>query len=87
MNTKAAGKAAIHCASVSGNMTILNCLLEFNANLEVEVISVSVSCDYHMTSYIVEYRMKMVTGPYTCVLMGTIMSVCVCSVIIIILQR
>ena len=37
VNTKAAGKAAIHCASVAGNMTVLKCLLEFDADLEVEV--------------------------------------------------
>ncbi len=80
MNTKAAGKAAIHCASVSGNMAVLKCLLEFDADLEVEVISATVSCDCHMTSCIVEYRMKMVTDPYTCVLMGTVLE-CVCSVV------
>lgn len=37
VNTKAAGKAAIHCASVAGNMTVIKCLLEFHADVEIEV--------------------------------------------------
>ena len=37
VNTKAAGKSALHCASVAGNTAILKCLLEFNPDLEIEV--------------------------------------------------
>lgn len=37
MNAKAAGKAAIHCAAVAGNIPMLKAILEFNPNLEIEV--------------------------------------------------
>ena len=37
VNSKAAGKAAIHCAAVAGNVPVIKVLLEFKANLEVEV--------------------------------------------------
>ena len=37
MNAKAAGKAAIHCASVAGNMPMLKAILEFSPDLEIEV--------------------------------------------------
>ena len=40
VNAKAAGKAAIHCASVAGNIPMLKAILEFNPNLEVEVRNV-----------------------------------------------
>jgi len=39
VNSKAAGKAAIHCATVAGNVPVIKVLLEFNADLEVEVRS------------------------------------------------
>ena len=37
VNSKAAGKAAIHCAAVAGNVPVIKVLLEFKASLEVEV--------------------------------------------------
>lgn len=37
VNAKAAGKAAIHCASAAGNVDVIKCLLEFSPDLEVEV--------------------------------------------------
>ena len=37
MNAKAAGRAAIHCAAMAGNVAVLKVLLEFGGNLEVEV--------------------------------------------------
>ena len=37
VNSKAAGKAAIHCASVAGNLDIIKCLLEFSPDLEIKV--------------------------------------------------
>ena len=40
VNTKAAGKAAVHCAAVAGNIPVLKCLLEYEADLEIEVIKI-----------------------------------------------
>ena len=37
MNAKAAGKAAIHCAAVAGNVAVLKVIMEFNPDLEIEV--------------------------------------------------
>ena len=37
VNAKAAGKAAIHCASVAGNIPMLKAILEFKPDLEIEV--------------------------------------------------
>ena len=37
VNVKAAGKAAIHCAAVAGNIDVIKCLMEFSPNLEIEV--------------------------------------------------
>ena len=37
MNTKASGKAALHCASVSGDIPVMKAILEFNPDLEIEV--------------------------------------------------
>ena len=36
VNAKAGGKAALHCAAVTGNIPVLKALLEFNPNLEIE---------------------------------------------------
>lgn len=33
----AAGKAALHCAAVGGNIEVIKTLLEFQPNLEIEV--------------------------------------------------
>jgi hypothetical protein len=35
-----AGKAAIHCGAVAGNIPMLKAILEFNPNLEIEVHTV-----------------------------------------------
>ncbi len=40
MNTKAAGKAALHCASVGGHVDVVKAILEFSPDLEVEVRNV-----------------------------------------------
>ena len=37
VNAKAAGKAAVHCAAVSGNISMLKAIMEFNPDLEIEV--------------------------------------------------
>ena len=37
MNTKASGKAALHCASVAGDLAVVKAILEFNPDLEIEV--------------------------------------------------
>lgn len=37
VNAKAAGKAALHCAAIGGNIEVLKTLLEFHPNLEIEV--------------------------------------------------
>ena len=34
MNTKAAGKAAIHCAGAAGNVDVLKVIMEFAPNVE-----------------------------------------------------
>ena len=34
MNTKAAGKAAIHCACAAGNVDVLKVIMEFAPNVE-----------------------------------------------------
>jgi E3 ubiquitin-protein ligase mind-bomb len=36
VNTKAAGKAAIHCACAQGNVDVVKCLLEFSPDLEIK---------------------------------------------------
>ena len=53
MNAKAAGKAAIHCAAVAGNIPMLKAILEFNPNLEIEVHIALKSkiLKHHITSY------------------------------------
>ncbi|CAI8025486.1 E3 ubiquitin-protein ligase mib1 [Geodia barretti] len=35
VNTKAGGKAAIHCACAQGNVEVLKCLLEFSPDIEI----------------------------------------------------
>ena len=37
VNTKAAGKAAIHCACAAGNVDVLKVIMEFAPNVEVGV--------------------------------------------------
>lgn len=37
VNTKIAGKAAIHCAALRGHYNVLEALLEYSANIEIEV--------------------------------------------------
>lgn len=37
VDTKAAGKAAIHCACAQGNVEVVRCLLEFTPDLEIKV--------------------------------------------------
>ena len=37
MNAKASGKAALHCASVAGDLAVVKAILEFNPDLEIEV--------------------------------------------------
>ncbi len=37
VNAKSDGKAAIHSAAVTGNVSVLQLLLDFRANLELEV--------------------------------------------------
>ena len=39
MNTKASGKAALHCATVAGDLTVVKAILDFNPDLEIEVCS------------------------------------------------
>ena len=39
VNTKAAGKAALHCAAAGGNIDVIKTLLEFHPDLEIEVCS------------------------------------------------
>jgi E3 ubiquitin-protein ligase mind-bomb len=41
VNHKASNKTALHCAASSGNIPIIKCLLEFKANLEVEVSDIA----------------------------------------------
>lgn len=39
MNAKASGKAALHCASVAGDLAVVKTILEFNPDLEIEVFT------------------------------------------------
>ena len=44
VNAITQGKAALHCASVAGNIPVLKAILEFNPDLEIEVCEISCSC-------------------------------------------
>jgi ankyrin repeat protein len=37
VDTKAGGRAAIHCACAQGNADVVKCLLEFSPDLEIKV--------------------------------------------------
>ena len=37
MNAKASGKAALHCATVAGDLAVIKAILDFNPDLEIEV--------------------------------------------------
>ena len=45
VNTKAAGKSAMHCAAAGGHLNVMKCLLEFSPNLEIQVSA----CNSHVT--------------------------------------
>ena len=58
MNAKAAGKAAIHCAAVAGNIPMLKAVLEFSPNLEIEVYIACYLLKHHTTLYYNAFPIK-----------------------------